>query len=125
MVLIASMAVFTSAPPSASSSPTEDEHAAVGLVAVEPAALVGTVGIGEHAVGVEAQPGGLGEGAHGTGLERLRRAHQDALERRHLPTPTSSARWAIMVTLLNEARPARALSSVAGSSPRVRARWTR
>ena len=30
-----------------------------------------------------------------------------------------------MATLLKEARPARALSSVAGSSPRVRARWTR
>jgi uncharacterized protein (UPF0303 family) len=40
-------------------------------------------------------------------------------------TPTSSARWAIMVTLLKDARPARALSSVAGNSPSVRARCTR
>ncbi len=62
----------------------QDVHAPIGLVAVEPAALVGVVGIGEHPVGVEAQPGGLGEDAHGPGVERLRRAHQDALERRHL-----------------------------------------
>ena len=40
-------------------------------------------------------------------------------------TPTSLAREAIWVTLLKEARPARALSSVAGSSLRVRARCTR
>jgi hypothetical protein len=37
-------------------------------------------------------------------------------------TPTSLARWAIWVTLPSEERPARALSSVAGSSPRVRAK---
>ena len=60
--------------------PAQDEHAAIGLVALEPAALVGVVGIGEHAIGIEPQPGGLGEGAHGTGLERLRGAHQDGLE---------------------------------------------
>ena len=45
----------------------EDEHAAVGLIAREPATLVGAVVIGEHAVGVELQPGDLGEGAHRPG----------------------------------------------------------
>ncbi len=62
----------------------EDEDAAIGLLALEPAALVGAVVIGEHAVGVEAQAGDLGEGAHGPGIERLRRSHQDVLERSHL-----------------------------------------
>jgi len=33
---------------------TQDEDAAIGLVALEPAALVGVVGIGEHAVGIQA-----------------------------------------------------------------------
>ena len=60
---------------------TEDEHAAIGLIAREPAAFVGTVVIGEHPVGVEAQPGGLRESPHLTGFEGLRSSHQDALER--------------------------------------------
>ena len=63
---------------------TEDEHAPIGLLALEPAAFVGAVVIGEHPIGVEAQPGGLGEHAHGPGLKRLRRAHQDVLEGRQL-----------------------------------------
>jgi len=37
---------------------TEDEDAAIGLLALEPAALVGAVVIGEHAVRIEAQAGG-------------------------------------------------------------------
>ena len=62
----------------------EDVHVVIRLLALEPAPLVGVVVIREHAVGVEAQPRGLGEHAHRPGLERLRGAHQDVLERRHL-----------------------------------------
>ncbi len=38
----------------------------------------------EDAVGIDVQPGGLDDGAHRHGVERLRRAHEDALERRHM-----------------------------------------
>jgi hypothetical protein len=60
---------------------TENEHAAISLVAIQPATPVGAVVSGEHAVGIEAQPGRLREGPHLTGFERIARAHEDALER--------------------------------------------
>jgi len=85
--LSASIAVFTSAAPFGVELPTQDEHAAIGLVALEPAALVGVVVRGEHTIGMDAKPSDLGEGAHGPGIERLRRSDQDALERRHLLNP--------------------------------------
>ena len=104
---------------------TQHEHAAVGLLALEPATLVRPVVVGEHAIGVEAQPGDLGEGAHRPGVSVSAAPTRMPSSGATCSTPTSSARWAIMVTLLKEARPARALSRVAGSSPSVRARWTR
>ncbi len=62
----------------------QDVHVGIGLLALEPAALVGVVVVRKHAVGIEAQPGGLDQDAHRPGLEGLRGTHQDALEGRHL-----------------------------------------
>ena len=62
----------------------EDEDAPIRLLALEPAPLVGAVVIGEHPVGIDPEPRHLGDGAHAVEVERLRRAHQDVLQRRHL-----------------------------------------
>ncbi len=45
---------------------------------------MGAVVIGEHPVGIDPEAGCLGDGAHAGGVERLRRAHQDVLQRGHL-----------------------------------------
>jgi hypothetical protein len=66
---------------------THDEHTAIGLIAVQPATLVRVIGIGEHAVGIDAEPGGAGEETHPIRLERLRRFHEDVLVRPHLLHP--------------------------------------
>ena len=62
----------------------QDVHVVIRLLALEPAALVRVVVIREDAVRVEVEPGGLGEDAHRPRPERLGRAHEDALQRRHL-----------------------------------------
>ena len=62
----------------------QDEHIPIGLLALEPAARVHAAVIFEHAIRIKAQPGLLGEPAHLVRLERLRRSHQDVLDRLHL-----------------------------------------
>ena len=64
--------------------PTEDEHTAIGLIAVQPALQVGVIGIGEHAVGIDGEARGLGGSPHAAGIERLRRGQQDVFVPLHL-----------------------------------------
>src|SRR3984957_19839511 len=58
--------------------------APIALLTVEPAPLVGVVVTGEHTVRIQTKAGGLREGAHPSGVERLRSLDEDGLHWRHL-----------------------------------------